>query len=106
MLLGHPAEGERERDEDEERADPKVHEPLRLAGRCYRLRGVVVHQGSYMGGHYCSYTRMESSEGDGVEETKEEAGESWCYATDHRVRTCEQREVAKRSAYILFYSSL
>ena len=49
---------------------------------------MVEHQGSYSGGHYIAYVRLEST---------------WFRMSDDLVKEVDEAEVLKSQAYMLFY---
>lgn len=83
----------------------------------FRLIGVLVHMGSFFGGHYVSYTLTnrvqlnpaKGKKGVGVESDPEQVGgktaegRRWMFASDKKTRPASFEEVQKARAYILLY---
>lgn len=88
-----------------EKIGTKIHFPLTLdvnqvlslsndsVSTRYRLFGIIVHGGSYGGGHYVAYVLSKETD-------------QWYYISDSHARATTQEDALSQQAYILFYQKL
>ena len=66
---------------------------------CYKLVSVVVHLGDVSSGHFVTYRRVPSTDG-------QRFPAKWLYTSDTHVRKASRKEVMGADAYMLFYEKI
>lgn len=68
-------------------------------GHAYKLTSAVVHHGDIYSGHFITYRRAPSTNG-------QRFPDRWVYTSDTTVRRASLSEVMQASAYMLFYQKI
>ncbi len=70
-----------------------------MNGHAYKLTSVIVHLGDVYSGHFITYRRIPSTNG-------QRFPDKWLYTSDTEVRKASLAEVLQSNAYMLFYEKI